>query len=156
MSPYAPELYKLVFAGCLVFGSVNLIVKSLRTVSRPDRVGVCEWRREVAHHHNDGEHLCCPDSSLALEKPERQGGVLAGDSGTGGLPTRLFDLFKGSHWTLIGYEVERLSGVKPRPVLHTTRSVPVATLLMTAGIFMTVTAFDPATGFGRGRTVMSA
>jgi 2-polyprenyl-6-methoxyphenol hydroxylase-like FAD-dependent oxidoreductase len=69
--------------------------------------------------------LCYPDSSLALEKPERQGGVLAGDRapdapirGTGGLPTRLFDLFKGSHWTLIGYEVERLSGVKARPGLH--------------------------------------
>ena len=69
--------------------------------------------------------LCYPGSSLALEKPERQGGVLAGDRapdapirGTGGLPTRLFDLFKGSHWTLIGYEVERLSGVKPRPGLH--------------------------------------
>ena len=80
------------------------------------------WRRGREVHQLD---LCYPDSSLALEKPERQGGDLAGDRapdapirGTGGLPTRLFNLFKGSHWTLIGYEVERLSGVKPRPGLH--------------------------------------
>ena len=69
--------------------------------------------------------LCYPDSSLALEKPARRGGIIAGDRapdapirGAGGLPTRLFNLFKGPHWTLIGYEVERLSGVKRRPGLH--------------------------------------
>jgi 2-polyprenyl-6-methoxyphenol hydroxylase-like FAD-dependent oxidoreductase len=69
--------------------------------------------------------LCYPDSSLSLEKPERRGGVLAGDRapdaplrGASGQPTRLFNLFRGTHWTLIGYQVERLSGVKPRPGLH--------------------------------------
>jgi 2-polyprenyl-6-methoxyphenol hydroxylase-like FAD-dependent oxidoreductase len=69
--------------------------------------------------------LCYPDSSLSLEKPERRGGLLAGDRapdapirGASGQPTRLFNLFKGPHWTLIGYEVERLSGVKPRAGLH--------------------------------------
>ncbi len=69
--------------------------------------------------------LCYPYSFLSLEKPARRGGVLAGDRapdapirGTGGQPTRLFHLFKGIHWTLIGNEVERLSGVKPRPGLH--------------------------------------
>lgn len=69
--------------------------------------------------------LCYPDSSLSLEKPERRGGVLAGDRapdapirGAGGRPTRLFNLFKGPQWTLLGYEVERLSGVKPRAGLH--------------------------------------
>lgn len=69
--------------------------------------------------------LCYPESPLALEKPERHGGVLAGDRapdapirGAGGLPTRLFNLFNGVHWTLIGYEVERLSAVKPRRGLH--------------------------------------
>jgi 2-polyprenyl-6-methoxyphenol hydroxylase-like FAD-dependent oxidoreductase len=66
-----------------------------------------------------------PDSSLSLEKPERQGGVLVGDRapdatirGAGGQPTRLFNLYKGTHWTLIGYDVERLSAVKPRAGLH--------------------------------------
>ncbi len=69
--------------------------------------------------------LCYPDSPLSLEKPQRQSGVLAGDRapdgtvrGAGGQPTRLFNLFRGTHWTLVGYGVERLSGVKPRAGLH--------------------------------------
>jgi len=69
--------------------------------------------------------LCYPDSPLSFEQPERRGGVLAGDRapdapirGAGGQRTRLFNLFKGTHWTLIGYEVERLSGIKPRAGLH--------------------------------------
>lgn len=37
--------------------------------------------------------------------------------GAGGQQTRLFDLFKGPHWTLIGYEVER-SAVPARPRLR--------------------------------------
>ena len=31
---------------------------------------------------------------------------------------RLFSLFNGVHWTLVGYEVERLSAIKPRRGLH--------------------------------------
>ena len=69
--------------------------------------------------------LCYPDSPLALEKPERQGPVLAGDRAPdapirrpSGLPTRLFNLFNGVHWTLVGYEVDRLAAVKPRGGLH--------------------------------------
>jgi 2-polyprenyl-6-methoxyphenol hydroxylase-like FAD-dependent oxidoreductase len=65
-----------------------------------------------------------PESSLALELPERQGGILAGDRapdapirGAGGQATRLFELFKGTHWTLLGYEVE-LDTVPPRQGLH--------------------------------------
>jgi hypothetical protein len=69
--------------------------------------------------------LCYPDSPLTLEKPERQGGVLAGDRAPdafirrpGSFRTRLFDLYKGTHWTLLGYDVERLSAVTPRKDLH--------------------------------------
>jgi hypothetical protein len=65
--------------------------------------------------------LCYPDSSLSFEMPERRGGLLAGDrapdapvQGADGQPSRLFTLFQGPHWTLIGYEFERLSAVKPR------------------------------------------
>ncbi|OWV71127.1 2-polyprenyl-6-methoxyphenol hydroxylase [Rhizobium sp. R634] len=65
-----------------------------------------------------------PDSSFALEKPERHGGLLAGDRapdaplmGAAGQPVRLFDLFKGAHWTLLGYEVEQAT-IPPRPGLH--------------------------------------
>lgn len=65
-----------------------------------------------------------PESSLALEKPQRIGGLLAGDRapdapirGAAGQPARLFDLFKGGHWTLLGYEVAR-DVVPPRPGLR--------------------------------------
>ncbi|MEU6431451.1 FAD-dependent oxidoreductase [Microbispora sp. NPDC046973] len=53
-----------------------------------------------------------PDSPLTLTDPQRTTGVRAGDrapdapvTGAGGLPTRLFSLFRGIHWTLIGYGV---------------------------------------------------
>jgi 2-polyprenyl-6-methoxyphenol hydroxylase-like FAD-dependent oxidoreductase len=65
-----------------------------------------------------------PGSPLALEKPERGGGLLAGDRapdapirGAAGQPMRLFELFKGPHWTLLGYDVER-DAVPPRPGLR--------------------------------------
>ncbi|MEJ0039262.1 MAG: FAD-dependent oxidoreductase [Gammaproteobacteria bacterium] len=58
--------------------------------------------------------LAYAESSLALEKPTRVRGLLGGDRapdapmrGSGGQRTRLFDLFKGLHWTLLGYNVER-------------------------------------------------
>lgn len=64
-----------------------------------------------------------PQSSLALEHPERSG-VSAGDRapdapirGAAGQPLRLFDLFRGVHWTLLGYGVAR-GAVQPRPGLH--------------------------------------
>ncbi|MBW7970672.1 FAD-dependent oxidoreductase [Bradyrhizobium sp. BR 10289] len=65
-----------------------------------------------------------PGSPLALEAPERIAGVLAGDRapdaplrGAAGQPRRLFELFKGPHWTLLGYEVER-DAVPARGGLH--------------------------------------
>jgi hypothetical protein len=66
-----------------------------------------------------------PESSLALEKPERQGGVLAGDRppevpmrGVAGQPVRFFTLFQGTHWTLLGYEIDAASLIAPRAHLH--------------------------------------
>jgi 2-polyprenyl-6-methoxyphenol hydroxylase-like FAD-dependent oxidoreductase len=65
-----------------------------------------------------------PESSLALESTVRHGGLLAGDRapdapmrGAAGLPTRLFDLFKGPSWTLVGYETDR-SAFAPRADLR--------------------------------------
>jgi 2-polyprenyl-6-methoxyphenol hydroxylase-like FAD-dependent oxidoreductase len=66
-----------------------------------------------------------PESSLSLKdaarSPER---VMAGDrapdaplSGAAGQPLRLFQLFQGPHWTLLGYEVDR-AAVAPRRNLH--------------------------------------
>jgi 2-polyprenyl-6-methoxyphenol hydroxylase-like FAD-dependent oxidoreductase len=65
-----------------------------------------------------------PDSSLALHVGERIDSILAGDRapdalvrGAGGQPTRLFELFKGPHWTLLGYEAEP-DLVRPRAGLR--------------------------------------
>src|SRR5690349_6815655 len=64
-----------------------------------------------------------PGSSLAMEKPARSG-LFAGDRapdaplrGAAGQPVRLFGLFKGPHWTLLGYDVAR-DAVPPRAGLH--------------------------------------
>jgi hypothetical protein len=65
-----------------------------------------------------------PELSLALEKPERTSGLLAGDRapdapipGAAGRTMRLFDLFRGPHWTLIVFEGDR-GIVAPRAGLH--------------------------------------
>ncbi|MDB5433284.1 MAG: pcpB2 [Caulobacter sp.] len=64
-------------------------------------------------------------SGLALERPKRAAGIAAGDRapdaavrGAGGLPTRLFKLFQGPHWTLLGYETDRRPPVEPRDGLR--------------------------------------
>jgi hypothetical protein len=78
--------------------------------------GVSSRGREV--HQLD---LGYRKSSLALERPERAAGIAAGDRapdapvrGAAGQPTRLFKLFQGPHWTLLGYETDRRSTIAPR------------------------------------------
>lgn len=80
-----------------------------------------EMRRGREVHQLD---IGYPESLLALEAPERVGGLLAGDRapdapvrGAAGRPTRLFEFFQGPHWTLLGYKVER-SALPPRSGLH--------------------------------------
>jgi FAD binding domain len=80
-----------------------------------------EMRRGREVHHFD---VIYPEPSLVLEKPERRVGLHAGDrapdapiGGAAGQATRLFQMFKGSHWTLFGYDVQR-DAVLPRPGLH--------------------------------------
>ena len=65
-----------------------------------------------------------PDSSLALEEPRRHGVLLAGERapdaplrGAGGQARRLFDVFKGPHWTLLGHDADR-AAIPPRRGLH--------------------------------------
>ncbi|HEY4057955.1 MAG TPA: FAD-dependent oxidoreductase [Kofleriaceae bacterium] len=65
-----------------------------------------------------------PESPLAVEDPPRIAGCLAGDRapdaplrGAAGQPRRLFDLYAGPHWTLLGYHVER-TAIAPRANLH--------------------------------------
>lgn len=80
-----------------------------------------EMRRGREVHQLD---IGYPESPLAFEKPERANVLLAGDRapdapiiGAAGQRKRLFELFKGPHWTLLGYEVQ-LHLVLPRPGLH--------------------------------------
>ncbi|WP_437774525.1 FAD-dependent oxidoreductase [Sorangium sp. So ce1097] len=95
---------------------LGLTTKLLEEAQR----GVARRGREV--HQLD---LGYPESSLAMEKPRRSGGIRAGDRapdapvrGAAGMPTRLFKLFQGPHWTLLGHGPDRLSAVRPRPGLH--------------------------------------
>ena len=105
-----------------------------------------EMRRGREVHQLD---LGYPESSLALEKPPRVGGVLAGDRapdapirGAGGRPTRLFELFKGAHWTLLGYEVER-DRVSARTGLHIHTFGPRGDLLDEGGHFRDAYTLNP-------------
>src|SRR5262249_39803167 len=65
------------------------------------------------------------ESALSLERPLRTAGVRAGHRapdapirGAAGAPTRLFKLLQGPHWTLLGYEVDRVMAIRPRAGLH--------------------------------------
>ncbi|MBB4192647.1 2-polyprenyl-6-methoxyphenol hydroxylase-like FAD-dependent oxidoreductase [Rhizobium aethiopicum] len=90
-----------------------------------------------------------PESSVALEKPERRGGLLAGDrapdaplAGAAGQPRRLFDMFRGAHWTLLCYEVDE-TVVPPRKGLHIHRVGRSGDLLDESGHFRSVYALTP-------------
>lgn len=65
-----------------------------------------------------------PGSSLSFQTDAREDGLLAGHRapdvsirGAGGQSRRLFELFRGPHWTLLGYEVDR-DRVPPRAGLR--------------------------------------
>jgi 2-polyprenyl-6-methoxyphenol hydroxylase-like FAD-dependent oxidoreductase len=70
-----------------------------------------EMRRGRDVHQLD---IGYPESNLALEVPRRTGYLLAGDRapdapirGAAGQATRLFNLFRGPHWTLLVYDGDR-------------------------------------------------
>jgi 2-polyprenyl-6-methoxyphenol hydroxylase-like FAD-dependent oxidoreductase len=99
-------------------GMLGLATKLLSAIK--DR-GELRRGREV--HQLD---LGYKDSALSIEKPSRTAGLKAGDRapdapcrGTAGQSTRLFNLFKGPHWTLLGYGIGRTAAVSlPRAGLH--------------------------------------
>jgi hypothetical protein len=85
-----------------------------------DEVKQGTMRRDRATRQLD---LGYRDSSLALQTRTGEG-VQAGDRapdapvrGAAGQPTRLFSLFRGPHWTLLGCATDR-AAVAPRPGLH--------------------------------------
>ncbi|EHS52716.1 monooxygenase FAD-binding protein [Rhizobium sp. PDO1-076] len=69
--------------------------------------------------------LCYTGSPLNFAEPAHDHKILAGDRapdapirGRAGQDKRLFDLYQGTHWTLLGYEVDRLSAIAPRAGVH--------------------------------------
>jgi 2-polyprenyl-6-methoxyphenol hydroxylase-like FAD-dependent oxidoreductase len=120
--------------GAVTVGAADTLLDSYEEERRPIAAGMLglttklldaakhgKMRRGREVHQLDLGYV---GSSLALEKPERRAGLLAGDRapdapirGAAGQATRLFQLFKGEHWTLLGYEVDR-DAVTPRPQLH--------------------------------------
>lgn len=106
-----------------------------------------DMRRGREVHQLD---LGYPESPLALEKPRRTRGLLAGDRapdapirGTAGASIRLFELFKGTHWTLLGHEVER-DAVPRRSGLHIHTFGPRGDVVDAHGHFRG--AYAPASG----------
>jgi 2-polyprenyl-6-methoxyphenol hydroxylase-like FAD-dependent oxidoreductase len=115
-------------------GAPDKLLDSYEEERRPIAAGMLGLATKLLDAHKRGEmrrgrevhqlDLGYPDSSLALEAPERREGLLAGDRatdapvrGAGGQPRRLFELFRGTHWTLVGYEVQP-DLVQPRAGLH--------------------------------------
>ena len=118
----------------VIQGALASLLDSYEEERRPIAAGMLGLATKLLDAHKRGQmrrgrevqqlDLAYPDSSLALEKPPRAGGLLAGDRApeapiktSANRSTRLFELFKGTHWTLLGYEVER-NLPQPRPALH--------------------------------------
>ncbi|MDQ7248142.1 FAD-dependent oxidoreductase [Dongia sedimenti] len=101
---------------------------------RPIAAGVLGLSTKLLDAANQGDirrgrdtrqlDLGYPASSLAFAPPECGSGLQAGDRApdaqlrrSDGRTIRLFDLLRGTHWTLLGDTVAR-DGVPPRPGLH--------------------------------------
>ncbi len=104
-----------------------------------------------------------PDSPLSLSRPldlrQHQPNVLPGDRapdapclGKAGQPVRLFQLFAGPHWTLLGYETEATIPPRPGVVIHRIGR----DLIDRTAICATPMASAPASGCWSARTAMSA
>jgi 2-polyprenyl-6-methoxyphenol hydroxylase-like FAD-dependent oxidoreductase len=118
--------------GAVLHGASEALLDTYETERRPlaqamlglatgllDAMKRGEMRRGRDVHQLD---IGYPGSALAVEAPERHGVLLAGDRapdarvrGAAGQTRRLFDLFRGGHWTLLTYgDAPRVA----RPRLH--------------------------------------
>jgi hypothetical protein len=118
----------------VIAGAPETLLDSYEEERRPVAAGMLGLSSALLEAHKRGEmrrgrevnqlDLAYPESPLALECPLRSAGLLAGDRapdapirGSAGEPQRLFGLFKGPHWTLLGYRVDR-NLVPARQGLH--------------------------------------
>ncbi|PTL80191.1 FAD-dependent oxidoreductase [Vitiosangium sp. GDMCC 1.1324] len=120
---------------------LGLSTRLLKAAQEGDR------RRGREVHQLD---LGYPDSSLSLPSPSRTQGIRAGARapdapvlGSAGLPTRLFKLFQGPHWTLLGYETARDSALPPRPHLHIHAVGPRGDIVDAQGHFQRAYGVEP-------------
>lgn len=143
----------------VVAGAPETLLNSYQEERRPVAAGMLGLATKLLDAARRGEtrrgrevqqlDLGYPESSLALEKPARSGGLLAGDRapdaplrGAAGQATRLFELFKGPHWTLLGYEVER-EAVPARAGLRVHAFGPRGDLIDEGGHFREAYAVSP-------------
>lgn len=118
----------------VIGGAPETLLDSYEEERRPIAAGMLGLSTALLDAHKRGEmrrgrevrqlDLAYPGSSLTLELPARTRGPLAGDRapdapvrGNTGVRRRLFELFKGPHWTLLGYDVDPTL-VATRPGLH--------------------------------------
>jgi 2-polyprenyl-6-methoxyphenol hydroxylase-like FAD-dependent oxidoreductase len=104
--------------GAVLAGAPEALLDSYEEERRPIAAGMLGLATDLLERAKHGDmrrgrevhqlDLGYVSSSLSLELPVRHGGVLAGDrapdvplKGAAGQPRRLFDLFRGPHWTLI-------------------------------------------------------
>ncbi len=108
----------------VIAGAPEALLDSYEEERRPIAASMLGLSSGLLEAHKRGEmrrgrevrqlDLAYPESSLTLERPVRTSGPLAGDRapdapirGSAGERQRLFSLFKGPHWTLLGYRVAR-------------------------------------------------
>ncbi|HVQ13926.1 MAG TPA: FAD-dependent oxidoreductase [Vicinamibacterales bacterium] len=140
-------------------GAPDTLLDSYEEERRPVAAGMLGLSTALLEAHKRGEmrrgrdvsqlDLAYPESSLALERPVRTSGLLAGDRapdapvrGSAGEQQRLFSLFKGPHWTLLGYRVDR-DQVPTRRGLHIHTIGHLDELIDDAGHFAAAYALTP-------------
>jgi len=121
-------------------GAPDRLLDTYEMERRPIAEGVLGLSTRLLDEHKRGEmrrgrethqlDIGYPASPLSFQLPERKGGCLrAGDRApdapfrrAAGQPSRLFDLFKGPHWTLLAHE--GVPEITARPGLHIHRIGP--------------------------------
>ena len=115
-------------------GAPDSLLDSYEEERRPVAAAVLGLATSLLHSQKDGQmrrgrqvhqlDIAYPTSSLAMGRSRSAGGLSSGDRApdatlldAAGRSIRLFDKFKGGHWTLLGYHAYG-GAVRPRPGLH--------------------------------------
>jgi 2-polyprenyl-6-methoxyphenol hydroxylase-like FAD-dependent oxidoreductase len=115
-------------------GAPDALLDSYEAERRPVAEGVLGLSTRLLDAARQGDNrrgrearqldLGYPGSPLSLEDPARTHGPRAGDRAPDapihhatGAPTRLFELFKGPHWTLLGHDLDH-DTLPSHPQLH--------------------------------------